>query len=47
MPSQDKGIKLPDSFGKSLPPDGINYLLVIAIDDYEYCPRLQNCVKDA
>ena len=26
---------------------GINHLFVIAIDTYEYCPRLYNCVKDA
>jgi hypothetical protein len=26
---------------------GINYLLVIAIDAYQHCPRLYNCVKDA
>lgn len=30
-----------------LKPSGINYLLVIAIDDYEHCPKLSNCVKDA
>lgn len=28
-------------------PQGINYLLVIAIDSYVHCPRLYNCVKDA
>jgi hypothetical protein len=26
---------------------GINYLFAIAIDDYQYCPRLYNCVRDA
>jgi len=26
---------------------GINYLFVIAIDDYEHCPTLYNCIKDA
>lgn len=26
---------------------GVNHLLVIAIDRYEHCPRLYNCVKDA
>lgn len=28
-------------------PQGINYLLVIAIDAYIHCPPLYNCVKDA
>ncbi|MDA7625744.1 caspase family protein, partial [bacterium] len=28
-------------------PNGKNYLLTIAIDDYEYCPKLHNAVKDA
>lgn len=27
--------------------NGKNYLLTIAIDDYEYCPKLHNAVKDA
>ncbi len=26
---------------------GINYLFVIAIDAYEYCPKLYNCINDA
>ncbi len=26
---------------------GVNYLLAIAIDEYEHCPRLYNCVQDA
>ena len=25
---------------------GINYLLAIAIDDYQHYPKLRNCVKD-
>jgi len=29
------------------PPKGKNYLLVIAINDYAHCPKLNNCVKDA
>ena len=28
-------------------PQGANYLLAIAIDDYQYCPKLYNCVRDA
>ncbi len=28
-------------------PGGKNYLLVIGIDEYAYCPPLYNCVKDA
>lgn len=30
-----------------LKPSGINYLLVIAIDEYHNCPPLSNCVHDA
>ena len=26
--------------------NGNNHLFVIAIDDYRYCPKLSNCVKD-
>ncbi len=26
---------------------GINYLFVIAIDEYEHCPKLYNCINDA
>ena len=33
--------------GQSAPPTGINHLLVIAIDDYLHCPKLNNCIKDA
>ena len=29
------------------PPNGKTHLLVIAIDEYAHCPRLNNCVKDA
>jgi len=28
-------------------PTGINYLFVIAIDVYQHCPRLYNCIADA
>ncbi|MCO6480984.1 MAG: caspase family protein, partial [Phaeodactylibacter sp.] len=28
-------------------PNGKNHLLVIAIDEYAHCPKLNNCVKDA
>ena len=28
-------------------PQGKNHLLVIAIDEYAHCPKLNNCVKDA
>ncbi|MFM8362062.1 MAG: caspase family protein, partial [Haliscomenobacter sp.] len=31
----------------SPPLSGNTHLLVIAIDDYAHCPRLNNCVKDA
>lgn len=43
-----KGIKLgPLGAGDALGPSGTNHLLVIAIDEYEHCPVLHNCVKDA
>lgn len=32
---------------KSATPSGVNWLLVIAIDAYEHCAPLQNCVSDA
>ena len=28
-------------------PNGVNYLLAIAIDEYQHCPLLYNCVQDA
>lgn len=28
-------------------PAGRNFLLVVAIDEYAHCPKLNNCVKDA
>lgn len=44
----DKGIDIseaePAGPGRA---NGINYLLAIAIDEYEHCPRLYNCVQDA
>ncbi|MCB0594710.1 MAG: caspase family protein [Phaeodactylibacter sp.] len=45
MANVPKGISLgPESTGA---PNGKNHLLVIAVDEYLYCPRLNNCVKDA
>jgi formylglycine-generating enzyme required for sulfatase activity len=47
MPDRTKGVDykaLPPKNGR---PEGINHLLVIAIDEYEHCPKLGNCVKDA
>lgn len=48
---QDKtkfsGRVLKDVAENTVKPTGINYLLVIAIDDYVHCPKLSNCVKDA
>ena len=40
-----KGVDLEEA--KRLAPQGINYLLAIAIDAYQACPRLYNCVGDA
>jgi formylglycine-generating enzyme required for sulfatase activity len=47
MPAS-KSIQLDDdSESGGISPGGDNHLLVIAIDDYRHCPRLNNCVKDA
>lgn len=45
MANSDKGIGF-RSESKSTP-QGKNHLLVIAIDEYAHCPKLNNCVKDA
>jgi len=42
-----KGIDFEALGNKSKGPSGKNHLLVIAIDAYEHCPKLSNCVKDA
>ena len=48
MPSdQEKGINIPKDGRPEVGPTGANHLLVIAIDDYVHCPKLNNCVKDA
>jgi hypothetical protein len=48
MPSTDENNKGPARHNSSLPPkSGDNHLLLIAIDEYEQCPRLYNCVKDS
>ena len=43
---QDKGI-VPRKTNSPAQPKGKNYLLVIGIDEYAYCPTLYNAVKDA
>jgi len=43
---KEKGIGF-DRGGLSPGPAGKNHLLVIAIDEYVHCPKLNNCVKDA
>ncbi len=45
MANPHKGINLGDEAGSA--PNGKNHLLVIAIDAYAHCPKLNNCVKDA
>ncbi|MCB0547107.1 MAG: caspase family protein [Phaeodactylibacter sp.] len=45
MANPHKGINLSDEAGSA--PSGKNHLLVIAIDTYAHCPKLNNCVKDA
>jgi len=50
MPQKDTNkavISRTDSERKHNRVKGINHLFVIAIDDYEYCPKLYNCLKDA
>jgi hypothetical protein len=48
MPGEkEKGIRTDRNGVGETAPTGINHLLVIAIDDYLYCPKLSNCVKDA
>lgn len=44
----DKGIDISEAEpAATRNADGINYLLAIAVDEYEHCPRLYNCVQDA
>ncbi len=45
--SKSKGILEDEGEARSIGPTGHNHLLVIAIDNYVHCPRLNNCVKDA
>lgn len=48
MPQKDKAvISRKDSMQQNEKRKGINYLFVIAIDDYEHCPTLYNCLNDA
>jgi hypothetical protein len=46
MPETEKGINTA-GLREQLSLTGINHLLVIAIDTYEHCPPLRNCVDDA
>lgn len=43
--SNPKGFRLQED--DSPKPDGINHLLVIAIDEYQHAPKLMNCKRDA
>lgn len=43
----DKGIDIGEAGAAPPRKRGVNYLLAIAIDKYEHCPRLYNCVQDA
>lgn len=45
MPEPSKGIGAAD-FGTKMA-GGVNYLLAIAIDEYEHLPKLYNCRRDA
>lgn len=44
--ANNKGVDI-SKFKKHLPPRGLNYLLVIAINDYDDFPTLYNCIRDA
>ena len=47
MPQKDKAvISRKESMQQNEKRKGINYLFVIAIDDYEHCPTLYNCLND-
>ncbi|MEM6316806.1 MAG: caspase family protein, partial [Bacteroidota bacterium] len=46
MPTDKAVVRRPEAV-EPAPSLGKNYLLVIAIDAYEYCPTLYNCVADA
>ncbi len=46
-PPREKGILTEEGTEGKPAPEGHNYLLAIAIDAYEDCPRLYNCVRDA
>lgn len=43
MPNRNRGLDIDEK----LPKQGINHLLVIAVNAYEHAPKLSNCVRDA
>jgi len=43
----ERGLKRTRETASSTSPVGVNYLLAIAIDEYQNFPKLYNCVKDA
>ena len=47
MPNPEKSIGHEGYQGPEQPQLGENYLLVIAIDQYQHCPKLNNCVSDS
>jgi len=47
MPNKDILLESDGAQGQAAASNGVNYLLVVAIDDYAHCPKLNNCVKDA
>lgn len=50
MPEKETGKSVVQRKERSLAENksrGINYLFVIAVEDYQYCPKLYNCVEDA
>ena len=46
LPNTPSGTYLPDWFSSSTSSSVKNYLLAIAINDYDHFPKLYNCVKD-
>jgi formylglycine-generating enzyme len=47
MPRSEKGINLDETNPAARPAPGNTHLMAIAIDAYDHCPKLSNCVKDA
>lgn len=47
MPQDSKAGRTHSNISSKPTPQGVNWLLVIAIDEYQHCAKLRNCVSDA